>query len=167
MADHSQILSASCNKCGASLELPSGLRFATCQFCGSRLEVRFTGGGVYTEVLDASDDGDRQIAHDLQLIKLQNRAQSTRSGMESQARAISHPSRKGGGVSSDGWTRGYERPRRADCRGVWDRLDRLPVGPRRSVIDGVVRRGIRRRGSSRDDLYPHAAWTIHDSDGSV
>jgi hypothetical protein len=72
MADNSQILSASCNKCGASLELPPGLRFATCQFCGSRLEVRFTGGVVYTEVLDASADGDRQIAHDLQLIKLQN-----------------------------------------------------------------------------------------------
>jgi len=72
MSDTSQILSASCNKCGAGLELPPGLRFATCQFCGSKLEVRFTGGVVYTDVLDASNDGDRQIAHDLQLIKLQN-----------------------------------------------------------------------------------------------
>ena len=72
MADNSQILSASCNKCGASLEIPPGLRFATCQFCGSRLEVRFAGGVVYADVLDASADGDRQIAHDLQLIKLQN-----------------------------------------------------------------------------------------------
>ena len=72
MSANSQILSASCNKCGAGLELPPGLRFATCQFCGSKLEVRFTGGVVYTEVLDASNDSDRQIAHDLQLIKLQN-----------------------------------------------------------------------------------------------
>ena len=72
MSVNSQILSASCNKCGAGLELPPGLRYATCQFCGSRLEVRFAGGEVFTEVLDASNDGDRQIAHDLQLIKLQN-----------------------------------------------------------------------------------------------
>lgn len=72
MSANSQILCASCNKCGAVLDLPPGLRFATCQFCGSRLEVRFSGGAVYTEVLDASNDGDRQIANELQLIKLQN-----------------------------------------------------------------------------------------------
>lgn len=72
MAINSDFLHAGCNKCGASLELPPGLRFVTCQFCGSRLEVRFAGGVAYADVLDASSDGDRQIAHDLQLIKLQN-----------------------------------------------------------------------------------------------
>lgn len=37
-----------------------------------RLEARFSGGAVFTEILDASNDGDRQIARDLQLIKMQN-----------------------------------------------------------------------------------------------
>jgi len=72
MADNSLILSASCNKWGAGLELPPGRRFVTCQLCGSRLEVRFSGGVAFTEVLEPGDDGARRIVFDLQLIKLQN-----------------------------------------------------------------------------------------------
>ena len=72
MADISLNLCASFNKCVAGVELPPGLRFVTCQFCGSRLEVRFSGGVAFTEVLDPGDDGARKIAADLRLIKLQN-----------------------------------------------------------------------------------------------
>lgn len=67
------VLSLTCNHCGASLEVPKETRFVTCQYCSSRLEVKQTSGAIYTEVLEAIDEKTERIVQDLELIKLQNR----------------------------------------------------------------------------------------------
>lgn len=40
-----------CNECSASLIVGESTRFATCVRCGSRLEIKRSGGAVYSEKL--------------------------------------------------------------------------------------------------------------------
>jgi DNA-directed RNA polymerase subunit RPC12/RpoP len=61
-------LSVSCNHCGAPLQIPTGTRFLTCTYCGSRLEVHQSQGAVYTKVLQSID----KIAEDVSAIRRQN-----------------------------------------------------------------------------------------------
>jgi transcription elongation factor Elf1 len=56
-----QVASVSCNHCGAPLHLPADTRFATCSYCGARLEVLHQGGAAYTRVLDDIDQRTRRI----------------------------------------------------------------------------------------------------------
>jgi hypothetical protein len=56
-----QIADVSCNHCGAPLQLPTDTRFATCSYCGARLEVLHQGGAAYTRVLDDIDQRTRRI----------------------------------------------------------------------------------------------------------
>jgi hypothetical protein len=56
-----QIASISCNHCGAPLQLPEETRFATCSYCGARLEVLHQGGAAYTRVLDDIDQRTKRI----------------------------------------------------------------------------------------------------------
>jgi LSD1 subclass zinc finger protein len=46
-----EMLSMSCNKCGAPLEVPTGTNFVTCAFCKASLAIRTSGNAAYTEVL--------------------------------------------------------------------------------------------------------------------
>ena len=55
-----------CNKCGASLEVPEATRFLTCTACSSQLEVHRSGSTAYTEVLEAVEP----VKLDLELEKL-------------------------------------------------------------------------------------------------
>lgn len=50
-----ELLSVSCNHCGAPLEVPLGANYVTCAHCGSRLAVKRTGSAVYTELLEKLD----------------------------------------------------------------------------------------------------------------
>lgn len=50
-----ELLSVSCNHCGAPLEVPLGANFVTCAHCGSRLAVKRTGAAVYTELMEKLD----------------------------------------------------------------------------------------------------------------
>lgn len=50
-----ELLSVSCNHCGAPLEVPPGANYVTCAHCGSRLAVKRTGSAVYTELLEKLD----------------------------------------------------------------------------------------------------------------
>ena len=56
-----QLISLSCNKCGAPLEAPEGANFLTCGYCGSRLAVQRNGSAYYTQVLDQIDHKTTQI----------------------------------------------------------------------------------------------------------
>ena len=67
-----EVLSVSCNHCGAPLSLPAGARFVTCTHCGSRLAVHASGGAAYTEVLGEIRADTRRIAGDVEAIKVQN-----------------------------------------------------------------------------------------------
>jgi LSD1 subclass zinc finger protein len=50
-----ELVSVSCNHCGAPLEVPPGTNYVTCAHCGSRLAVKRTGSAVYTELLEKLD----------------------------------------------------------------------------------------------------------------
>ena len=67
-----ELLSVTCNHCGAPLQVPPDARFVTCAHCGARLEVHRTGTALYTEVLDAIDQRTQRIEQDVQAIKRQN-----------------------------------------------------------------------------------------------
>lgn len=64
-----QATSVSCNHCGAALDVGPGARFATCGYCGSRLEIHRTVSAVYTEVLDRLDQRTEQIAEDVDALR--------------------------------------------------------------------------------------------------
>lgn len=63
-----KVLNIACNNCGGPLEVPRKVRYLTCSFCDSRLEVQKSGSAYYTNVLEAVQD----IRHDVETLKLQN-----------------------------------------------------------------------------------------------
>ena len=67
-----QLLSVTCNHCGAPLEVPESAKFVTCTHCSSRLAVQRSGGAAYTEVLEALEQRTEQIAGDVETLKLQS-----------------------------------------------------------------------------------------------
>jgi len=67
-----KVLSVTCNNCGGPLEVPKKVRFVNCGYCSSRLEIRQSGGAVYSEVLEKIDQRTERIADDLEAIKTQN-----------------------------------------------------------------------------------------------
>lgn len=66
------VLSLTCNHCGAPLQVPEETRFLTCQFCSSQLEVQHAGNAVYTQVLQAIDQRTAAMAKDIDEIKRHN-----------------------------------------------------------------------------------------------
>jgi len=67
-----KVLSVTCNNCGGPLEVPKKVRFVNCGYCSSRLEIRQSGGAVYSEVLEKIEQNTERIADDLEAIKAQN-----------------------------------------------------------------------------------------------
>jgi hypothetical protein len=61
-----------CNNCGAPLEVGEATKYATCGFCGSQLEIRRSGGALYSDVLQTVSHRTAAIAEDLETIRLQN-----------------------------------------------------------------------------------------------
>jgi DNA-directed RNA polymerase subunit RPC12/RpoP len=66
-----QVVSVSCNHCGAPLEVPQGTHFVTCQHCGAKLQIHVSGGAAYTELLESIDGRTKQIAEDVAVLKRQ------------------------------------------------------------------------------------------------
>lgn len=56
-----ELLSLSCNKCGAPLSVPSRTNFITCSYCKSQLAIHQEGGAIYTELLGQIDQKTTQI----------------------------------------------------------------------------------------------------------
>jgi hypothetical protein len=71
MSSDVQVLSLTCNHCGAPLDVPEAMRFVTCEHCGSRLEVHRTGSAAYTQVLEQIDQRTRNIEQDIEALRLQ------------------------------------------------------------------------------------------------
>lgn len=59
-----KVLDLSCNRCGASLDVPEKVNFVTCTFCGTKLKIERSGAAAYTEALE-------QIADDLKVLRRQ------------------------------------------------------------------------------------------------
>jgi hypothetical protein len=67
-----ELVSVSCNHCGAPLEVGDQTRFVTCQFCQNRLAVKHSGSATYTEVIGQIAGNTQQMASNLRVIELQN-----------------------------------------------------------------------------------------------
>ena len=67
-----RLVSLNCNQCGAPLEVPEKVQFASCAYCSARLSIQRSGGAVYSQTLDEVEKRTEQIADDLETIKLQN-----------------------------------------------------------------------------------------------
>jgi hypothetical protein len=68
-----EIISVSCNHCGAPLSAPTEARLLTCTYCGARLEVLRGGGAAFTRVLGDIDQRTQRIERDVSEIKLRER----------------------------------------------------------------------------------------------
>jgi hypothetical protein len=66
------VLSLTCNHCGAPLQVEEGTRYLTCRFCSSQLEVQHSENAFYTKVLQVLDQRTSEMAKDLDVIKRQN-----------------------------------------------------------------------------------------------
>lgn len=66
------VISVTCNHCGAPLEVAESVRFVTCRYCKSSLEIKRTASAVYTEVLERIDERTEKMAEDLAAIRRQN-----------------------------------------------------------------------------------------------
>ena len=58
-------LALNCNNCGAPLSVPDGVRFLTCSFCQSQLEVVQEGNAAFTKVLEQLQERTEQVATDV------------------------------------------------------------------------------------------------------
>jgi hypothetical protein len=67
-----EMVSVSCNNCGAPLKVGAQVRFVTCQFCNTQLEIKRSDSTVFTEQISRIADSTAQMAQDLEAIKLQN-----------------------------------------------------------------------------------------------
>jgi transcription elongation factor Elf1 len=65
-------LSVSCQNCGAPLEVAEGVRFITCGFCNSRLEIHRSPTSVYSELIDKIERRTEEMAENLGVIRIQN-----------------------------------------------------------------------------------------------
>ncbi len=67
-----ELISLTCNHCGASLEIPEETRFLTCQFCQTKLAVEHSGNAIFTSVLEELDQKTDQIIEELESLKREN-----------------------------------------------------------------------------------------------
>ena len=65
-------LSLTCQKCGAPLAVAEGLRFVTCNYCHSQLEIVRNESSTHTQLLESLDRRSAEIVENLEVIKLQN-----------------------------------------------------------------------------------------------
>ncbi|MGE9270871.1 MAG: hypothetical protein ACQKBU_08715 [Verrucomicrobiales bacterium] len=61
-----------CQGCGADLDVAEDLRFVTCNYCNSRLEIVHDETVTHSKVLDRLEKQTGQMAGDLKVIRLQN-----------------------------------------------------------------------------------------------
>lgn len=67
-----EMLSVRCNHCGAPLDVGAEVRFVTCMFCQSPLEVKRSDSAVFTKEITRIADSTEQMADSLAVIELQN-----------------------------------------------------------------------------------------------
>ena len=60
-----------CQGCGATLPVSEGIRFLTCNYCNSRLEVVQDEATTHTRLLDGIDQRTKKIERDVEVIRIQ------------------------------------------------------------------------------------------------
>jgi Flp pilus assembly protein TadB len=70
-----EVVSLSCNECGAPLEVSDKARFVTCKKCKAQLAIKHDDGAVYTELAEAAkrvEDAADALEEHAQDLKAQN-----------------------------------------------------------------------------------------------
>ena len=67
-----QASSVRCQHCGAALKINDGVRFVTCGYCQSELEIVRDASTVYTEVLTRLQENSDAMAGSIKIIEVQN-----------------------------------------------------------------------------------------------
>jgi hypothetical protein len=96
-----EMVTVSCNSCGAPLKVGTQVRFVTCQFCNTQLEIKRNDSSIFTEQIERIAGNTAQMAQDLEAIKLQNEIErldreAAAGSVQSSGRAA--PGGRGGGV---------------------------------------------------------------------
>jgi hypothetical protein len=65
-------ISVSCQNCGAPLDVADGVRFVTCGFCNSRLEIHRSPTATYSALIEKIEQRTEAMAEDLGVIRIQN-----------------------------------------------------------------------------------------------
>jgi hypothetical protein len=65
-------LSLTCQKCGAPLAVGEGVRFLTCNYCHSQLEIVRDEASTHTRLLESLERRSAEMAENLEVIKWQN-----------------------------------------------------------------------------------------------
>ncbi len=103
MGNGTEVLSVSCNHCGAPLSVSPETRFVTCAHCGSRLEVHRSDGAVYTQVLETVGriaDDVQAIRRETELERVDREWQMRREGLMQRGKdgSVSRPSMAGSAI---------------------------------------------------------------------
>jgi hypothetical protein len=61
-----------CQGCGADLEVDESIRFVTCNFCGSKLEIVHDATTTHSRLLEKIGEKTERMSEDLRVIRLQN-----------------------------------------------------------------------------------------------
>ncbi|MCH7225647.1 hypothetical protein [Haloferula sp. A504] len=61
-----------CQNCGADLEVDESIRFVTCNFCGSKLEIVHDSTTTHSRLLEEIGEKTDRMSEDLKVIRLQN-----------------------------------------------------------------------------------------------
>ena len=96
-----EMVTVSCNSCGAPLKVGTQVRFVTCQFCNTQLEIKRSDSSIFTEQIERIAGNTAQMAQDLEAIKLQNeieRLDRESAAGSSQSSGRAGPGGRGGGV---------------------------------------------------------------------
>lgn len=67
-----QAISVRCQHCGAPLQVANAIRFVTCGYCHSELEIIRDSDTIHTEVLKRIDSRTQQMQGSLKVIEVQN-----------------------------------------------------------------------------------------------
>lgn len=67
-----QALNVRCQNCGSPLQVGDGIRFVTCTYCNTALQIVRDAATVHTEVLDKIDARTAEMSGSLKNIELQN-----------------------------------------------------------------------------------------------
>jgi hypothetical protein len=67
-----QVIKLCCQGCGADLQVTEEVRFVTCNYCQSKLEIVRDASVTHTRVLEKLEKTTERIAENLRVIELQN-----------------------------------------------------------------------------------------------
>ncbi|MBB5353517.1 DNA-directed RNA polymerase subunit RPC12/RpoP [Haloferula luteola] len=99
-----QLHSLVCQNCGADLKVDDSVRFVTCKYCSSRLEVVHDPSVTYTKVLEEMLGNQRSLEREMKLRRLSNQLVELDQNWERYREAVSIKTKQGHLIEPDSRT---------------------------------------------------------------